>query len=163
MEQEIEIRELRPHCGGDEVLVAAFFDQMGPETRAYFNRNDGNRRQLERYLDGTREGVSLHWAALQGKRMVGYVFLDQLNRGVPWLGIAVAEDCKGKGIGRKLIRFCQDYCEEKEYGGILLTTHQANLRGQCLYERCGFVRQGIHPSGEVLYLWRRTLPQFKEA
>lgn len=39
-------------------------------------------------------------------------------------------------------------------GGILLTTHVSNLRGQGLYERSGYERMGMHSSGEILYLLR---------
>ncbi len=42
--------------------------------------------------------------------------------------------------------------------GNLLITHQANIRAQMLYAACGFVRQGTHSSGEVLYCWSVSLP-----
>ena len=40
-------------------------------------------------------------------------------------------------------------------GGLLLTTHTANLRAQCLYESCGFVCRGLCKNGtELFYLLR---------
>jgi hypothetical protein len=43
---------IRPFAAGDETLVWAFFDQMGGETRALFNRGDGNRRTAMRFFEG---------------------------------------------------------------------------------------------------------------
>jgi len=46
------------------------------------------------------------------------------------------------------------HARELGKGGILLTTHIANLRGQGLYEGCGYEYLGVHTSGERLYLKR---------
>ena len=92
--------------------------------------------------------------ALDGDRMAGYLFLWDLNKSVPWLGIAVAEAYKGKHLGRILMQTAKEYAMAQGKGGILLTTHVANLRGQGLYERSGYERLGIHTSGEILYLLR---------
>jgi len=93
-------------------------------------------------------------AELDGK-MAGYVFLWDLHTSIPWLGIAVREDLKGKRLGRRLIAHAQSYVRDMGKGGIQLTTHLANIRGQVLYETMGFQRVGIHgASGEFYYLWR---------
>ena len=45
--------------------------------------------------------------------------------------------------------------EETTKGGILLTTHMANVRAQALYTRCGFEQRGVHgQSNELLFLKR---------
>ena len=69
-------------------------------------------------------------------------------------GIAVAEDWKGRHLGRELMARAEKHALENGKGGILLTTHTANLRGQGLYERSGYERLGVHTSGEFLYLRR---------
>ena len=86
--------------------------------------------------------------------MIGYVFLYEASSSVPWLGIAVHEAYKGLGLGRRLIAHAVGRARSLGKGGVLLTTHVANLRGQSLYSRMGFERMGIHTSGEVLYLLR---------
>jgi len=154
----MKIRLLRPGDAGDKALMDAFFDQMGFEARSFFNHGDGNRRFMESYLDGTCRERSIHWIAEEEGRVAGYVFLTQIDTGIPWLGIAVAEFARGRHLGRELIAVCQDWCRENRRGGILLITHQANIRAQMLYAACGFVRQGTHSSGEVLYCWRVSLP-----
>ena len=153
------IRPLRAGNAGDKALMEAFFDQMGFEARAFFNHGDWNRRFMESYMDGTAGGDrSVHWIADDGDKVAGYVFLDQCDTGIPWLGIVVAEYAKGRHLGRELIAVSQEWCRKHGRGGILLITHQANIRAQMLYSACGFKRQGNHSSGEVLYCWRVSLP-----
>lgn len=142
---------IRPFRQGDQEMVQAFFDQMGPETRGFFNRNHGNERgALAFFNEGPSAEVERFLAERDGK-MIGYVFLFGNEYKVPWLGIAVSEDAKGCHLGTRLIEYAKEFALAHGKGGILLTTHQANLRGQVLYEKCGFERLGNHPSGEVLY------------
>ena len=144
---------IRPFAAGDKELVSAFFDQMGGETRAFFNRGDWNRQVALKYFDGSAPYTDYFLAELD-TAMVGYVFLFEMDTAVPCLGIAVAEGYKGHHLGRKLIQCAIDRAKTTGKGGIWLTTHIANLRGQGLYERMGFQRMGIHNSGEILYLLR---------
>ena len=138
---------------GDKKLVEEFFNQMGGETRCFFDRGSGNRNYALSYFEGKDQDV-IRWMALDQGRMVGYVFLWDLNKCVPWLGIAVAEEYKGRHFGRKLMQTAYDYALSHGKGGIILTTHVANVRGQGLYERCGYERMGMHITGEVLYMLR---------
>ena len=86
--------------------------------------------------------------------MVGYLFFFSYQYKIPWLGIAVSDDVKGLHLGTRLMAYAEQYAKEHGKGGILLTTHQANLRGQVLYEKSGYERLGNHHSGEVLYILR---------
>ena len=152
------IRPLRAGDAGDKALMEAFFDQMGFEARAFFNHGDGNRRFMESYMDSACREQSVHWIAEEDGKVAGYVFLTQCDTGIPWLGIAVAEFAKGRHLGRELIAVSQEWCRAHGRGGILLITHQANVRAQMLYDSCGFKRQGNHSSGDVLFCWRVSLP-----
>ncbi len=144
---------IRQFKTSDRHLVEAFFDQMGGETRAFFDRAGGNRNGALGFFEG-KDRNTLRWLALEGDRVVGYLFLWDVDKGVPWLGICVAEDYKGKRLGRRLMQTAREYAEDAGKGGILLTTHVSNLRGQGLYGRCGYERLGMHTDGEVLYLLR---------
>ena len=147
-----EIRLMRPD---DLERVNRFFDQLGPEARMFFNRNDGNRRVTLRFFDGTDKEPRRRWIAVENGEMVGYVFLKEIDRGVPWLGIAVAESMRGRHFGQTLIETAESWCREQGKGGILLITHIANIRAQTLYERCGFERLGVHSAtNELLYIKR---------
>ena len=71
---------------------------------------------------------------------------------MPWLGIGVSEAYKGKGMGGKLMEYIIGYARERGMGGILLTTHMANIRAQALYRRFGYAYLGTHTNGDQLYL-----------
>lgn len=144
---------IRPFEENDKAIVEAFFNQMGGETRAFFNRCDGNRRGAMRFFEGD-ESDTARFLAEAGGSMVGYVFLWDMLRGVPWLGVAVAEDWKGRHLGRRLLEHAHGYARSLGKGGVLLTTGAANVRGQGLYERMGYEHIGTHTSGELLYLLR---------
>ncbi len=144
------IREFRQD---DRQRVEDFFNQMGGESRAFFNSNGGNQRNAMRFFDQEEDTTgTTYFMAEEDGVMVGYVFLWDLDKGVPWLGIAVAETHKGKGLGRDLIAHAHAYARSKGKQAVLLTTHLANVRGQRLYEHMGYYRMGVHTSGEILYM-----------
>jgi ribosomal protein S18 acetylase RimI-like enzyme len=144
---------IRPFCQNDRSLVVDFFAQMSGETRGFFDRGNGNRTTALKYFDGDTSKTDRFLAEWDG-RMVGYVFLWDMDAGVPWLGIAVAEDMKGKHLGRRLIEHAHNHARQCGKGGVMLTTSFANVRGQSLYERMGYERLGTHTSNEVLYIHR---------
>ena len=147
---------IRPIVPGDEDMINEFFAVMGPESTAFFNRGRGNQNGTLKFCREQNTDRRIYWMAEDEEgKMAGLVFLWDLHTGIPWLGIAVREDLKGRHLGRKLIAFAQDYAAANGKGGIQLTTHLANLRGQVLYETMGFKRMGMHgESGEWYYLFR---------
>jgi len=155
MSDIFEKAAIREFAAGDRRLVEDFFAQMGGETRAFFNRGDGNLKTAMEFFEGTASNKVYYLAELGGV-MIGYVFLWDTNRGVPWLGIAVHDGYKGMGLGRRLIAHVIGYAKENGKGGLLLSTHIANIRGQGLYERMGFERIGMQDGGELLYILRFT-------
>ena len=145
---------IRAFSAGDRPAVEAFFDQMGGESRAFFNRNDGNRRFALRFFEEEPSPRVVRFLAETKGRMIGYVFLGDLHTRVPWLGIAVAEDYKGRHLGRRLIQHAHDYARQVGAGGVMLTTSYGNTRGLGLYERMGYERLGMHASGEIMLIYR---------
>lgn len=139
---------------GDEAMIDAFFDAMGGESRALFNRRGYNQRGLIKYCerpDKTRR----YWIAEAEGEMVGYVFFLDYNTSVPELGLAVREDLRGIHLGRELVAFAQNFAKDAGKGGIMLTTHVANVRAQALYEHMGFRCMGLCKNGtELFYLFR---------
>ncbi len=150
---------IRPMQLDDKERVEAFYDAMGFESRFFFNSTGYNQRYTLRFFGDNPDKNSKHWVAIdEGGRMVGYVFLFQTHLKVVDFGIAVADDCKGKHLGRRLIDTVKAWCRENGKGGILLTTHPANTRGQMLYRRCGFVQIGTSNNcGEFLFMY--ALPE----
>ena len=147
--------EIRLFEMNDRPLVEKFFDQMAPDSRAFFNRGDCNRKSAMKFFDGADDSSVLRWLAVLDGEMVGYVFLWDTDTCIPWLGIAVAESMRGKRFGQTLIETAASWCRAHSKGGILLTTHMANVRAQALYVRCGFSLLGVsNTDNELLYLLR---------
>ena len=146
---------IRPLVPDDRERVTAFFGSLGEEGSYFFNRNHGNEQEAYNYLSGERPH-HMFWAAVadtpKGEELAGLVFLYKTNTKVPYLGIGITEQWKGKHLGRRLMTVARQWAESAGAGGILLTTDTKNLRGQGLYERMGYKRIGLHNSGELLYL-----------
>ena len=145
---------IRPVTPEDEATIGAFFDAMGGETRALFNRRDYNRNGVLKFCrrgDPTRR----YFIAELDGRMAGYVFFLSFDTSIPELGLALSDDLQGQHLGRELVSFALDEARACGKGGLLLTTHVANLRGQALYEAMGFVCMGQCKNGtELFYLYR---------
>ena len=154
MKKDTPAYTLRPLREGDAPLLDEFFSALGPESRALFNRRDYNKRGALRAItrkDGTRE----YYLAEAGGRLLGYLFFLDAHTGLPELGLCVRDDCQGRGLGRALCEWAIQNAKERGKGGLMLTTHTANLRAQVLYESLGFVCHGLAKNGtELLYLLR---------
>ncbi len=151
----IRIMENTPY---DRAMVERFFAQMGEDSASFFNRGRGNEKRTLSWFDGERSD-HIFWIAVAKndageEEIAGYVFIWNKESKIPWLGIAVAEQWKGRHLGRRLIGAVREHCEANGCGGILLTTAQNNFRGQGLYERCGFEKLGTYHDGEILYCLR---------
>ena len=147
---------IRPMEMGDKEKVENFYDSMGFESCFFFNSLGANKKYTLRFFGDNPDKNSIHWLAIdtETNRMVGYVFLFHTNMKVVHFGIAIADDYKGKHLGRRLIDTTKKWCLENGKGGILLTTHPANIRGQMVYRRNGFVQIGTsNMDGEFLFLY----------
>ena len=152
----VSMRELRAEDLG---LALEFFDQMAGDTRAMFNRNDVNRIRLINHLNRKCEDNEIHFAATVvdgagNEKMVGYVFLWDINTLVPWLGVAVREEWKGHHLGRRLLEHVDAWAKPKGYGGIMLTSVPANIRAHSLYSRMGYSYCGTYVDSEFIYIKR---------
>lgn len=146
----MNIRQFEP---GDLARIHEFFDQMGPETVTFFNGNDVNRKFAVKFISEKNKSI-IRWLAEENGLMLGYVFLWDIDTTLPWLGVAVRDDVKGQGIGKKLLEHAHTWAQENGKGGVILITSKENLRGQRLYEGMGYQNYGVHPSGELLYIKR---------
>lgn len=144
---------IREFQESDISMIEEFFDQMGTETIRFFNTNDVNRKFALKFINEKNKSI-IRWLAEENNVMVGYVFLWDIDTTLPWLGIAVRDEYKGQGLGKKLIDHAHEWAEANGKGGVILITAKDNQRGQKLYESMGYQNYGVHPSGELLYIKR---------
>lgn len=150
----VDIRELDQD---DMDRILAFFDQMAGDTRAMFNRGDVNRVRAVEYLEGKRPNEKHFCAVVKedgNEVIVGYIFIWETDKTVPWMGIAIHEKWKGYHLGRVLMAYLDEYAIQEGFGGMLLTTVPANIRAHTLYHNMGYEYLGSHTCGEYLYIKR---------
>jgi putative acetyltransferase len=139
---------LRRACPAD---AADFVRLMGdPEVFANLMQlplpsEDHWRRQLEHVPNS----LNLHVVAVRDGRVVGSAGLhpsDRLRRRhTAMMGISVAVDAQGQGVGRALMQALCDYADGwAQILRIELTVFTDNHRAIALYEAFGFRTEGTH-------------------
>ena len=105
------------------------------------------RERLQQKTSGTIEH-DLTLVAERDGRMVGHAGLDRApgarRRHVAHLGIVVARQAQGQGVGTALMAALMDYADRWAHLlRIELTVFADNARAIALYERFGFEREGL--------------------
>lgn len=78
-----------------------------------------------------------------GPRVVGYIGLWLIAGEGHITNVAVHPDCRGKGIGRRLLTAAADLCRARSARRMTLEVRVSNLVAQQLYRDMGFVSAGI--------------------
>lgn len=143
----------RPMALSDRNEIQKFYDDMGEESAAFFNVDHGNERRTMEFFENGKPDHRF-FVAEDEDGIAGLLFIWDIDRAVPWLGIAVRDDRQGRGVGSFLLYRLFDLLKSRGYGGLILRTAKNNTNAQRLYEKTGFERVGEHPSGELLYLKR---------
>ncbi|AEA12590.1 hypothetical protein TUZN_1110 [Thermoproteus uzoniensis 768-20] len=118
-------------------------------------------------LKALERGDAVFKVAEAGGRLVGTCEIRRNRRrgfghlGV--LGIAVAREWRGRGVGRALLEAAlADACGRRLFDLVVLEVMAVNERAVKLYERLGFARYGYLPGGakvrgrafDVVYMYR---------
>jgi ribosomal protein S18 acetylase RimI-like enzyme len=140
----VEVRPARP---GDVRAFLPFWRSVLAEER--FMRNDDLRTTAAQYRRRFRRSWTddeAHVVAVEDRRLVGYVVTSRerhpVTRHVATLGIAVAADWRGRGIGTALLSTALAWGAAMGVEKILLSVYPHNERAIALYRRSGFVEEG---------------------
>jgi len=85
------------------------------------------------------------WVALQGpsRELVGYAILEVSSLGEAELtNLAVMPASRKQGIGRLLIAFVVNVCQEREINLLWLRVRKSHTQAVRFYERCAFAIRG---------------------
>ena len=92
-----------------------------------------------------------HVIALNDGKIIGWCDITTLDRPifahVGSLGMGVLAPYRGKGIGKALINAALQKAKLKGLTRIELTVREENIIATALYEKMGFVKEGIHKNG----------------
>ena len=84
--------------------------------------------------------------ALDGDRVVGHIYVQRerhpVTQHVATIGLAVAEDHRGRGIGAALMTDAFRWCRNVGVEKIMLSVYPHNDAAMALYRRFGFVEEG---------------------
>jgi len=122
----------------DGPALQRFNAGLSPESRRLFLPHRYDDETVRKSLGRSADGEDLALGLWDGERLVGYFFLWYFRRRVPLLGIGLADEYQGRGLGRPLMDILIREAERNGNEGIELTTMQDNERAFALYRKAGF-------------------------
>ena len=103
------------------------------------------------YVRGNIRDGHAHFVALDGERVVGWCDIAPLPRALlahsGVLGMGILEGYRGRGIGKALMRATLDTAKAAGLTRIELTVREHNVQALRLYEKMGFVSEGVKRRG----------------
>ena len=101
-----------------------------------------------------REDEHKYLVAKDEDKVVGYIGVEKVLDEVHIINMAVHPDCRGKGIGKRLM---QHVLNDEEV--FFLEVRASNETAKKIYEKYGFkvinIRKGYYADGEDAYVMRR--------
>ncbi|MDI4647442.1 GNAT family N-acetyltransferase [Cohnella hashimotonis] len=145
----------------DAELIFEYFGALSETTKSIFpgypfTAEEASRlAREESNTSGIRRFIVIDWSpATSSERMAATLWFWDWGCMVPWIGLMVADEYQGKGLGKAMLEHSIQEARSSGKGGILLTTHKENVRGQALYARYGFQTIGRDERGEYLMILR---------
>lgn len=112
--------------------------------KRYFSQKGSARKALQ---EGFAKG-EIYIALDASKGCKGFIWfiLDGIFHSFPYLHIiAVKQESRNEGIGKKLLKFFEDSCF-KDYSKLFLVVADFNPDAKILYEKIGYIQVGTIPS-----------------
>lgn len=139
MAASVHIREA---VGGDFERWCDLYEIVAAERIWIGGEPPVDRERRRRFFDsqvGSDDHVIL--IAEQAGEQVGHLGIET-RRGIAELGMLVAPEARGAGVGTALLRACLDWCRAHAVHKVALQVWPHNLAARVLYERFGFVEEG---------------------
>jgi ribosomal protein S18 acetylase RimI-like enzyme len=140
----VEDLTVEPLTEANVAELIAFLERVD---RTYFTHDEADASRFlvepeDVHVLGRSEGGVVAFGMLRGWHE-GYV--------TPSLGLAVARDSEGRGLGRAMMGELERLARARGATQIRLRVHPANERARRLYEGCGYRSAGME-RGEILML-----------
>jgi GNAT superfamily N-acetyltransferase len=149
------IREL---LKSDGEKLGSFLESLSPETEYFFHPYPLTRDSASAFVN--REDIFCLVAEENGK-IIGYAWWEPKESELPSIGICVADEYQGRGVGKALLGKLIEEAEKWRKKGLRLITMKDNLRAIALYKRFGFYIVGEtkeDPRGESWKMIKRIEP-----
>ncbi|MBC7329782.1 GNAT family N-acetyltransferase [bacterium] len=149
------IREL---LKSDGEKLGSFLESLSPQTEYFFHPYPLTRDSALAFVN--REDIFCLVAEENGK-IIGYAWWEPKDVELPSIGICVADEYQGRGVGKALLGKLVQEAEKRKKRGLRLITMKDNLRAIALYKKFGFYIVGEtkeDPRGESWKMIKRIGP-----
>lgn len=129
--------EIRPACENDRLPLAVVFAAVAEERDGIATEPpvDIEDRAASWTLDGTLVAVA-------GSGVIGSVHVDASPHGFGEIGMAVAREWRGRGVGSALLAAAIQWARERGLHKLCLSVFAHNSAAIALYRKHGFVDEG---------------------
>lgn len=136
---EITVREAE---AGDFDEWFALFERVAAERNGILAEPPVDRdRRREVFARYAADPNLVTFIAERDGEHLGHLGVE-LQNGLAGIGMLVAPEARGTGVGSALMRACVDWCRAKGAHKIHLTVWPHNAGARALYEKFGFVEEG---------------------
>lgn len=120
------------------------YDQMLEDRLGIWNERDWKARKADNIDEDCTLNPSGCFVAIRDGEILGYITtrVDTLNSIGRIPNLAVVQEARGLGLGRRLIHHALDYFRECHLKVAKIETMASNVIGQSLYPSCGFEEIG---------------------
>lgn len=115
-----------------------FNTRLSKKTRDHFLPHSYKEPTLTEYCKRAEKGQDAAYLLWDTDKVVGYFFLWKMDIPTPILGIGLADEYQGRGLGKKLMNILINRAKDEDRQGIELTTVLDNDAAYQLYLSCGF-------------------------
>jgi ribosomal protein S18 acetylase RimI-like enzyme len=128
---------IRPADDADRLALAELFAAVAEE-------RDGIATEPPVDVKGRAAAWRLDGAivAVVGDEVVGSIFVDASGHGFGEIGMTVARDWRGAGVGSALMAAAIEWARERGLHKLSLSVFAHNAAGLALYRKFGFVEEG---------------------
>jgi ribosomal protein S18 acetylase RimI-like enzyme len=132
-----DVVEIRPAIDADRLPIAALFAAVAEE-------RDGIATEPPVDVEARAASWSLEetLVAVAGGQVVGFLHLWRPPHGFADLGMAVAKEWRGRGVGSALLAAAVEWAREHGLHKLCLSVFPHNAAAIALYRRHGFVEEG---------------------
>jgi ribosomal protein S18 acetylase RimI-like enzyme len=126
---------IRPAKPEDASAIAALVAEAYTPYIPRIGRKPGP--MLEDYAQVVADSVV--YVCLEEEDIVGVLVMLREGDEMLLLNVAVLPRCKGQGIGKRLMTFCEDHARGSGCAAIRLYTHELMSENQDIYKKLGYV------------------------
>lgn len=141
--RRVDVRRIR---AGDGVALKRFFEQLSDPSRDLFYPHPVSDEAIDGRIARSESGEDWIGVVLCGPVIIAYFFLWDIRRPVPVLGMGIADEWQGGGLGQQLMKILIEMARRLDRDGIELTTGLENERAFHVYRKLGFQYLGDVPT-----------------